>query len=212
MSISETQAGQMKLIGGRLCLDFTNTADWHASDHPEEYLTSYAALVAWSQHTEIITEAEAQRLLAEAERRPDEATAALEEAITLREALYRLLRATLAGRAPNADDLASFNAARADALAHSQIAATADGFAWRWIANEQELVWLLWPVILSAADLLLSPDLERVKACPGPDCGWLFLDTSKNHTRRWCTMEGCGNRAKARRSYRRKRQSQQTGE
>ncbi len=212
MNIPDTEAGRLKLIGGRLCLDFANTADWHASDHPEELLTSYAELVAWSLHTGSISEAEAEPLLAEAARRPDEAAAALEAAIAWREAFYRILLATLAGSAPHPDDLDSFNAARADMLAHSEIAATAGGFAWRWMVGEHNLRWLLWPVMRSAQDLLLSPDLRLVKECPGPDCGWLFLDTSKNRTRRWCTMDGCGNRAKARRSYQRKRQSQRAGE
>lgn len=67
--------------------------------------------------------------------------------------------------------------------------------------------WMLWPITLSAADVLLSPDLHQLQECPGPGCGWLFLDTSKNHKRRWCTMEGCGNRAKARSQYQRKRQA-----
>jgi predicted RNA-binding Zn ribbon-like protein len=209
MSASETKIGELKLIGGRLCLDFINTADEHASHHPEEYLTSYAALVAWSRHVEIMSEEEAQQLLAEAQQRPDEAAETLAAAISLREALFRIFRAALEGKLPASADLAIFNDARADALAYSQIIATADGFAWRWLATGQNLGWMLWPVVRSAEDLLLSPDLKLVKECPGPDCGWFFLDTSKNHTRRWCTMDSCGNRAKFRRHYQRKRQHQQ---
>lgn len=211
MSISETAAKDLQLAGGQLCLAFINTVDDHASDHPKEYLASYAELVAWSQHTNIITEAEARRLLEGASQRPDEAAAALAAAISFREALYRVFLAALSGTTLAADDLAAFNAMRAQALAHSEIAPAADGFAWHWTGNEQELVWMLWPVVLSAAELLLSSDLKEVKECGGPGCGWLFLDTSKNHTRRWCTMEGCGNRAKARGHYQRKRQHTQAG-
>ena len=211
MSNSETAAKDLKLAGGQLCLGFINTVDEHASDHPQEYLTSYAEVVAWSKHTSAITEDEGQHLLTEAAQRQAEAAAALEAAITFREALYRIFLAVLTDKMPTNTDLAVFNAERAQALAHSEIAATADGFTWRWNRNEDDLGWLLWPVALSAADLLLSPDLKQIKECGGPGCGWLFLDTSKNHMRRWCTMEGCGNRAKARGHYQRKRQSAQMG-
>ncbi len=209
MSASETTLEHLNLVGGRLCLDFINTVDWHLSDHPEEYLTSYATLVAWSQRARILTEEGARHLLAAAERHPAEAAAALQAAITFREALYRIFLAALANKPPTDDDLALFNAARAQALAHSAIAATSEGFAWRWMVDPQNLGWMLWPIALSAADVLFSPELKEIKQCGGPGCGWLFLDTSKNHSRRWCTMEGCGNRAKARSHYQRKRQSAQ---
>jgi predicted RNA-binding Zn ribbon-like protein len=64
---------------------------------------------------------------------------------------------------------------------------------------------MLAPIVKSAADLLLSDMLDRVKQCEGDPCGWLFLDTSRNRSRRWCSMEDCGNRAKARRFYQRKK-------
>ncbi len=209
MSTSGAAIEHLSIVGGRLCLDFINTVDDHASDHPQEYLTSYRELVAWGQCVTIVTEDEARHLLVEAAQHPAEAAATLEAAIRFREALYRIFLAALADEPPPPDDLGIFNAARAQALAHSEIVATAAGFAWHWIAENHDLDWILWPVALSAAELLLSPDLKEVKECGGPGCGWLFLDTSKNHTRRWCTMEGCGNRAKARTHYHRKRQSTQ---
>ncbi|HEY7349113.1 MAG TPA: CGNR zinc finger domain-containing protein [Ktedonobacterales bacterium] len=210
MSASETAEAHLDLVGGRLCLDFINTADSHASDHPEEHLTSYAELVAWSQRTNILSEEEGQLLLAEAAQRPIDALAILQEAGVFREVLFRIFLAALAGKTPGTDDLVIFNNTRAQALSRSEIAPTASGFAWHWKVSKQTLGWMLWPVALSAAELLLSPDLKQVRECSSPDCGWLFLDTSKNHTRRWCTMESCGNRDKARRHYQRKRQSVQT--
>jgi predicted RNA-binding Zn ribbon-like protein len=210
VNVTET-AETLKLVGGALCLDFINTVDWRAINHSEEHLTSYAALVAWSRYVGTISNDEAQYLLARAEQHPAEARTTLDAAISLREALYRIFLSTLAGSAPNAHDLAIFNAAHAQALAHSEIAPAAEGFSWRWKDAEQELDRMLWPITRSAADLLLSPNLKRLKECSSPDCGWLFLDTSKNHTRRWCTMEDCGNRAKARSHYQRKRQSAQAG-
>jgi predicted RNA-binding Zn ribbon-like protein len=210
MNVLESPAAQQSLVGGRLCLDFINSVDDRLLSHPDEHLTSYTDLIAWSQHASILTEAEAGHLLAEAAEHPVEADAILKEAIIFREAFYRILLAFLANKPPTDADLAIFNTARSQALAHSEIAVAAEGFIWRWKIEQNRLGWILWPIIHSTADLLLSPDLKRVKQCSGPDCGWLFLDTSKNHTRRWCTMEGCGNRAKARSHYQRKRQSAQS--
>ena len=207
MDRTESEAAEFKPGDVGLCLDFINTVSGRPSDHPKDALPGYAELVTWSHRANQLTQASAGHLLAAAAQRPAEAAATHATATSFREALYRLLRAALAGNAPDADDLAIFNAARAQALLHSQIAPAATGFLWRWVVDKQELGWPLWPVALSAAELLLSPDLKQVKLCLAPDCGWLFLDTTKNHTRRWCSMQGCGNRAKGRRHYQRKRQS-----
>ena len=188
---------------GRLCLDFANTADWHASGQPVEFLTSYAELVGWGQHASILTEAEAQRLLEGAGRRPVEASAVLARAIALREALYWLLSALSHGLEPQAEDLAIFNAELSRVRAQSQIVLTAEGFSWGWLDDADALDRLLWPVVRDAAELLTSEELHRVGQCLDDRCGWLFLDLSRNHSRRWCSMKGCGNRAKARRHYRR---------
>ncbi len=77
---------------------------------------------------------------------------------------------------------------------------------WTWDADIRALDRMLWPIVSSAIELLTSHDLRRVKECPGAgDCGWLFFDTSKNGTRHWCSMEGCGSRVKMRRQYARTR-------
>lgn len=205
MNETRTRAGTLKLTGGRLCLDFANTVDWHASDHPHEWLTSYSDLVAWSQHVGILTDYEAQRLLREAGCRPADASAVLERAITLREAVYRIISAISHGLPPQAADLATFNAELFEALARSQIVWTVGSFAWDSTGAEDSLDQILWPVVRDAADLLTSEELDRVGQCADDSCGWLFFDTSRNRSRRWCVMEGCGNRAKARRHYERKR-------
>jgi predicted RNA-binding Zn ribbon-like protein len=213
MDEAGTNAATLKLLGGRLSLDFANTADWHASDHPVEFLTSYSDLVTWSQHVGTLTDHQAQRLLKKAARRPEDATAVLERAIALREAIYRMFTAISHGRPPQAADLATFNAELSEALAQSRIISTlrqaqdtaVGGFAWDWAGAEGALDQMLWPVVHDAAGLLTSEDLDRVGQCADDRCGWLFLDTSRNRSRRWCSMEDCGNRAKARRHYKRKR-------
>jgi predicted RNA-binding Zn ribbon-like protein len=198
-------ADTLKRLGGRLSLAFANTADWHASDHPVEFLTSYSDLVAWSQHVGILTDHQAQRLLKKAAHRPEDATAVLKRAIVLREAIYRIFSAISHGRPPQAADLATFNAELSRALAQSRIVSTTEGFAWDWAGTEGALDRMLWPVLHDVAGLLTSAELDRVGQCADDRCGWLFLDTSRNRSRRWCSMEGCGNRAKVRRHYKRKR-------
>jgi predicted RNA-binding Zn ribbon-like protein len=203
------KAGRLKLLGGRLSLDFANTADWHATDNLIEFLTSYSALVAWSRHSGILNQHQAQQLLDKAALHPTHAAAVLERAIVLREAIYRTFSAISHGHAPQAADLAAYNAELSRMLAQSLIAFAAEGFVWDWNGAEDALDRMLWPVVHDAADLLTSGVLDRVGQCADGRCGWLFLDTSRNHSRRWCSMEDCGNRAKARQHYQRSRRRQE---
>jgi predicted RNA-binding Zn ribbon-like protein len=203
-----TKADKLTLLGGRLSLDFANTADWHASDQPVEFLTSYSELMAWSRHVGILTEDQVQHLVTEAARRPTDAAAVLQRAIVLREAIYRIFSAVSHGYEPPAADLAALNAELSTALTRSRIVPEEEGFAWAWAGRDDALDRMLWPVVHDVADLLTSGDLDRVGQCADDRCGWLFLDVSRNGSRRWCSMEACGNRAKARRHYRRSQESQ----
>lgn len=194
-----------------LCLDLVNTVSWRKRERPDERLNSYSDLVAWSQKAGVVTERQAQRLLQESARRPAGASAALERVIALREALYRIFCAVAGGDAPKPSDLAVLNGALSEALARLQLTWIAGQFAWDWTDAGDSLEPMLWPVARSAAELLTADELNRVGVCPGEGCGWLFFDSSKNRSRRWCAMDDCGNRAKARRHYRRSRsQSQKT--
>jgi predicted RNA-binding Zn ribbon-like protein len=200
---------QLKMVGGRLCLDFTNTVGSHDGDHPgvpHEWLTDYAALVWWARQAEVLSEAAAERLLEEARRRPQEAQATFETAITLREALYGIFSAVAAGREAGARHLETLNSVLSRSLGHRRVASTGEGFVWEWAATEEELEQPLWPVALSAAELLVADELTRVRECNSATCGWLFLDMSRNRSRRWCDMQECGNVAKVRRFRRRRRQ------
>lgn len=200
-----TTARQFLLLGGSLCLDFANTADWHAGDAPVEMLTGYATLLDWGQATGILDARQAARLAREAVDDPQAAEEALRRAIALRETIYRLFSRIAAGNDPERADLAELNAALAESLPHRRIARRASDYRWDW--REGGLDRVIWPVALSAAELLVSSDRDRVRECAGHPCGWLFIDTSRNRSRRWCSMEICGNRAKARRHYQRARAS-----
>ncbi len=189
-----------------LCLDFANTADWHASDHPKEQLNSYSDLVSWAQRAGILTDCEAQQLSQESVRRPKEAAAVLELAIVLREVVYRILSAVANDRPPDEADLATLNKTLSRALPRLQVTRVGGRFAWGWSGAETALDRMIWPVTRSVADLLTSEKLAKVGQCADDrGCGFLFLDMSRNLSRRWCDMKDCGNRAKAKRHYDRKR-------
>lgn len=193
--------------GGALCLEFTNTTSARRTDTPSEHLHSYADLLAWAQGQKILTSELAVRLAGESERHPQAAADALQRALALREALYRIFTAHADGLPPAAPDLQLLNTTLAEAMPHRRLTVGADGFTWEWEAEADDLAQMLWPVARSAADLLTSPDLGRVRECAGATCDWLFIDRSKNHSRRWCDMQECGNVAKVRRYRTRKQQA-----
>jgi predicted RNA-binding Zn ribbon-like protein len=201
------QAQIFDLTGGLLCLDFANTVDDRTEVHPQELLNSYNDLVSWSEQAQVLTEHEAQRLLEKAACRPSEASKVLQQAVAIRETIFRIFKAVAEDESPEDKDLVSLSAAVADAQNHAQIVQKANGFIWDWAGNAGDLDRMLWPVVRSAADFLTSDELDTVRVCASDSCNWLFLDTSKNHSRRWCNMKSCGNREKARRFYERKKSS-----
>lgn len=198
-------AGDVALLGGELCLDFANTIDYRGTELARELLESYPDLVLWSQHVGLLADGQAECLLEEARQRPLEAEGVLERALALRETICRLFAAISGGRAPGAEDLGALNQAISPALARLRVVPSENGgsasagFAWGWALGDAPLEQMLWPVVRSAAELLVSAELSQVKQCAG--CEWLFVDRSRNHSRRWCDMRYCGNRAKARRYY-----------
>jgi predicted RNA-binding Zn ribbon-like protein len=200
-------AGNIKLSGGILCLDFVNTVHCYGCTDLGEYLNTYDDLVAWSRHVGTITEDEAKKVSRRANSNPTEAKNAHRRAIELREAIYRIFTITLEGRSPPQKDLAVFNNYLGEAMMRSQIVKIQDSYHWDMTANKSELDWLLNPIIRSAADLLVSEEIRQVKRCADPTCGWLFLDISRNRSRRWCDMADCGNRAKASRFYKKNKSS-----
>ena len=194
---------KFELTGGTLCLDFTNTVDNRLAEWPQELLNSYADLAAWARQARIITANEEQQLLRRATRGRQEAERVLYHAIALREAIYRIF-AGLAESAPVLDaDMATLNACLRQAARRIQLIRHNNSFSWQWADSGSDLDHILWPVARSAAELLTSSDLERVRQCAAQECGWLFLDHSRNRSRRWCEMRTCGNRDKVRRFYRR---------
>jgi predicted RNA-binding Zn ribbon-like protein len=193
-----------RLIGGALCLDFANTVVGHGAIPMHEYLMDYGNLVLWSQHTHLMTPPEAKSLIREAPRHPSKSLAAFKKALILRELIYRIFSAVAQNTHPKQTDLNQLNIARLESLQHSFIVQTKQRFSLEY-TDPMALDRMLWPIATSATQLLTSNKLKHVKQCAGEGCDWLFLDTSRNHLRRWCTMDECGNRAKMRRRYERVR-------
>ncbi len=186
-----------------ICLSFANTADWHASEQPEELLLSYGDLLTWARLIGILGREEASALARVAGRQEALADRVRLEAIELREAMYRLFVAAAEGRSLPSRELAALNQRLPNALSRQRLVAGPEVARWDWVESD-ELEQILWPPLLSAADLLTSERLGQVGQCHDDrGCGWLFLDQSRNHSRRWCAMDRCGNRAKAQRYYQR---------
>ena len=205
MSEARHEVKNLKRVGGTVCLDFANTVNHRRGEEYEEVLRDYEDLVVWSGHTGILTERQTEALLRGASRKPAEAKRAYTRAIELREGLYRTFSAWSRGRPVDPTDLDRLNAVLSKALSHLRLESQNGGFAWAWQGVDGELNLPAWVVARSAAELLSSERLPFVHECAGDNCGWLFLDVSRNHSRRWCDMADCGNRAKARRHYARNR-------
>jgi predicted RNA-binding Zn ribbon-like protein len=189
-------------VGGALCLDFCNTVGGKRGGVTREKLESYLDLVSWSQQAGLVDKEQARALALKAASQPDRAVAVLERAIALREAIYRVFLALAEGKAPANRDVAILNSELGQNQGRLRVAcrkASAD-FAWEWVGGGEELGHPLGPLARSAAELLVScREIPQVRQCGGENCGWLFIDSSKNHSRRWCDMRDCGNRAKVRR-------------
>jgi predicted RNA-binding Zn ribbon-like protein len=198
---------QFDLDGGRACLNFTNT-----HDSAGEHLTAYPDLLAFAAQSMLVTPQDAAWLHAEALREPVRAEGVIVRAHRLREAIYGIFSAVAAGEAPRESYVDQLNVELAATLQHARVLpawSIADAgrepiYRWGWVGGSLDLP--LWPITRSAADLLTDDhERRRVRECGGADCRWLFLDSSKNQTRQWCSMRSCGNREKARRHYQKSR-------
>ena len=192
------QDRQYELIAGHSALDLVNTLDWRFRDgNSEELLDSYRNLLRFLEQSKLLTPGQTSRIARGVSERD---TARVLEAVReLREAIAEVLYAMLDRRKPAAASINTLEACFKAASKHQNLRWSDSSLIWNFplTANPPDLP--LWLLSLSASSLLTSNEIERVRACDNPECRWLFLDTSKNHTRRWCDMKICGNRMKARR-------------
>lgn len=214
------------IVGGAPCLDFANTVEprggpdparipvYRPGDPRQDYLLEYPDLVAWGHIVGLIPEADAFRLIRTANAHSDHAARVVADALQLREAIFHVYLAIARSEPPPPTDLTILEDAYRHALANAHITPTPNGFTWTWRDPESDptldLDRPLWPAARSAIDLLTVADPRRIKFCPGVpgsplSCLWLFHDTSKSRTRRWCTMSDCGGHVKAQRLTARRR-------
>jgi predicted RNA-binding Zn ribbon-like protein len=201
------QKSPFEFISDDPALDFVNTVDNRGDPaRRKELLNSYFDLIAWAREGELLSQAEAERLKTQASKSSGQARSALRRAKILREALNRIFSAIAEEKQPLKDDVALLDSFDKQAMAHRRIGREPqDGYGWHWRTDGDDLDLVLWQVAKAGAELLTSDLVYNVRACAAEPCRWLFVDTSRNHKRRWCDMRICGNRAKARNFYQRKR-------
>jgi predicted RNA-binding Zn ribbon-like protein len=196
------------LEGGHLALDFVNTVGGLRDEPPtpeEELLDDYQDVPTWCARLGVISERQAGLLRGAARRDPAAARGALRAALELRELLDGVFRPLTEGETPPGELLEHLRDAERDALASARLTSTPNGMEWTWPAPK-ELTDPLRPIVHAAVELLTDGPLDRLKTCA--NCRWIFLDKSRNHSRRWCSMNECGTQVKHARFVEQRRRRQ----
>lgn len=194
-------------VGGRPALDFVNTISWSTRGTAEERFLAFHDVLAWGLEAKVISPDRHDRLRNLAHSNAESAYRALQRTRLVRELLYRLFSDVVTRAAPDPSLIGAFNDRLARSLIELRLSDRADALIWT--ERDDDLDAVLHPAIWSTAQILSSADRDHLRRCAGDGCGWLFVDESRNHKRRWCEMRECGNRAKARRYYARHRNRSQ---
>jgi len=185
VTVAKPSSRKFEFIAGNLALDFANTMHSVGADDPQDDLVTFSDLLVWVREAGLIKE-QWRCSGTDFARFKD-----------LRSAIYQMFAGTRDGR-PKPEALAKFNAHLQEAMGRTQIERSAG--AYRMVSvSSTPADRLRFEITRAAAEVLLSRRLDRVRQCAGDTCTWLFLDTSRNGTRRWCEMQSCGNRTKIRR-------------
>jgi len=200
-TVETSRAGSLPLIGKELALDFANTASGRGTVTHRDHLVQPEHVVAWACHAKVMTAADGEKALQALARGRRSAARLLASALALRDLIYAIGAAVAARRAPEEKFVQQLTRMHGECIARARLVPLAGTFVWTWNPTETPAEAILGPITLSALTLLTQSDLSRIKRCAGDSCGWLFFDTTKNKSRRWCEMEVCGNRAKQRRFH-----------
>ena len=198
---------QIRLDGGVLCLDFVNTIPDRKDGSNRDNLQSYNDLIYWARKAKAIGSPAFTALEKAGLAKERAAREHFVQSLQLRDLLYRLFYPLSQQTKVKPADLDAFNKTMSRHAAQLIIVPREDGFERKWAYDATQFQIVTAPIIQSAHDLLLSDKLTRIKECP--NCGWLFLDTTKNGKRRWCSMEDCGSNVKALQYYYRKKNEAQ---
>ena len=199
-----SRAGSLPLIGNELALDLANTASGRGSPTYLDHLQRAEHVVAWARNARALSPSDGERLQASLAANPKLAQRLVKRTLELREVVYAIGESIAAKRGADAAAVEQLKRVHAECLARAKLVPHEASFVWAWDPADGPVEAILGPVTLSALTLLTQADLSRIKQCRGDRCGWLFFDTTKNKSRRWCEMEVCGNRAKQRRFHRRR--------
>jgi len=189
-----------------LCLELCNSVNGARSGEFEDTLSRYGDLLKWFSEYQALDPDTIEELRTRAEQFASEAHAALVKVKELREACWRMFSVVSTRSAPDSADSELIRERFAGAAVRMRFEPGNGSVGLSWSGAEKTLESPLWPIAVSAIELLTSPLRERIRECASERCDWLFLDVSRNRSRRWCDMASCGNRAKARRFQARKRQ------
>jgi predicted RNA-binding Zn ribbon-like protein len=196
---SPSRAGSLTLLGGTLAFDFANTSSGRGWPSHREHLLAARDIVDWAEHVKLLSAADATWLRGMLEQDRALADLLLRRALATREDIHAICVEVAAGRAAPALRLDSLARSHAANLAHARLVDEHGHYVWSWEPRQWPVEALLGPIVLSALTTLTQGDLARLKRCKNEKCGWVFFDTTKNRSRRWCEMEICGNRAKQKR-------------
>jgi predicted RNA-binding Zn ribbon-like protein len=191
MDGKNTSVATLQLLGGHPSLDFANTVSARRDRWGPDVLVRYEDVLAWGEKTGLLDRRSAERLREAAAARPRASAAALARAKRLREAIYGVFSELAAGREPSPADLERIRGDYLAAQSSRRLAARPDSVGWTW-AEDAGLDAVTHRVAIAAVELLVRPEVRRVKECLGRNCGWLFYDASRNGSRRWCSDAECG--------------------
>ncbi len=207
MSIGQLKINAIRLVGGTGVLDYLNTCNGRrpgtALHEVVDKLSSLEDVVHWFRHAGLIDAEEHLHLTQLVSESSWRALPAFQKMIAFRESLYALFLPIALGHPVDPVRLDELNEVLAKTAARRQLVSTPCAIIWRWRPSdglESMTAALMGRIAVEAAALLTSPGVTRLKACATPDCDWLFIDISKNGRRRWCQMNICGAREKARRT------------
>jgi predicted RNA-binding Zn ribbon-like protein len=191
--VEERAIAELDLVGGDPALDFVNTlGGLREGPWDDEWLLDYRHLAVWLSHARLLPDQAVTRLLDRARAEPAESRRAHADALTMREAMYRVFAAQANRAQPATEDLAVLADAYREALVSARLDGGHQGVDWIWEAYDPRRA--LWLPAHAGIELLRSTRVARLSQCH--NCRWLFLDASKNHSRRWCSMAHCGSDAK----------------
>lgn len=202
--VKKYNVNDIRFDGDRLCLNYINTIDDRFTEKKNDYLQDANDLIRWGFHAKIIDSNTKKLLEKILHQHPSEARSFFNKAIILRELLYHLFKGIIRNEETSQYELEKFNNLLPDYYSSIKLKQTDKGYKEIWSFPKDSLYLITAPVIKDAHELLLLGKIARIKECP--NCGWLFFDNTKNGKRRWCSMETCGSRIKAKEWYKRQKE------